>query len=92
MSNAWDEAVVVGHITAPVRLLVHTEDTKHSGQQHENQTEMSRAGHATTLPKQCGHAFRPHSCWLLHYYSIRGELNTPFRHARPDNFQIFSCP
>ena len=30
----------------------------------------TRAVHATTLPRQRYHVFRPQSCWLFHYYYI----------------------
>ena len=35
-----------------------------------------RARHATPLPRQHDHVFRPQNCWLLHYVSIRWELAT----------------
>ena len=36
---------------------------------------LTRAGHATTRPRQCVHVFRLQSCWLLHCYHIRCECS-----------------
>ena len=39
---------------------------------------ISRAGHATTLPRHRDHVFRPQSCWLLHYYFIPSGISQCF--------------
>ena len=43
------------------------------------------AGHATTLPRQSEHAFRPRNCGLLHYVVIRRG------HRGLKIVRIFSC-
>ena len=49
-----------------------------------------RAGHATTLPRQRGHVFRPNNCCLLQYVFILCGY-TPFRHKGLNIFSFFSC-
>ena len=51
------------------------------------QVPISRAGHATTLPRHRDHVFRPQSCWLLHYYYIPSGISIHTR--RPYQFSSF---
>ena len=49
------------------------------------------AGHATTLPRQRDHLFRPQSCWLWHSCYTVLVVATPFRHRDIDIFWILCC-
>ena len=48
------------------------------------------AGHATILPHQCDHGFRPQSCWLMQFTIF--VVATSSRHQDLNIFRIFSCP
>ena len=48
-------------------------------------TVKNRAEHATTLQRQCGHIFKPQTCWLLQYYYIRCGFSI-------SKFSISCCP
>ena len=47
----------------------------------------SKARHATTLPRQRDHVFRPQNCWLMHY--VYSRYSHSFRHRNLSIFHIF---
>ena len=48
-----------------------------------------RAGHATTMPPQQDHVFRPKSGWLLHYDYIHCGYSIYSRHRRLYTFFLY---
>ena len=51
-----------------------------------------RTEHATILPRQSDHAFRPQSCLLFQYYYFVFGVATSHRHRYLNIFRIFSGP
>ena len=55
-------------------------------------TVFYRAGHATTLPRQCNDVFRPKYCWILHDVYIRWGYTVIHLDAKASTFSgLFLC-